>query len=216
MIGREGPVAGRIGMQWKRSPVHRRLTVVGMVAAAGVVAAAWSVLALPVARGQAQFPAETAKAEQAMNELQTALLATLRSAIEAGGPAAAVDVCRTEARTIAEGVALKQGIELGRTSHRVRNPANAPRPWARAIVEGSAGTKAAAGQIRVVDLGERVGVLRPIGTAEMCTRCHGAAPDVKRNLGEALTTAYPQDRAVGFAAGDLRGWFWAEVPKAAR
>ena len=105
------------------------------------------------------YPAETAKAEQAMNELQQALLATLRSAMEAGGPAAAVDVCRTEARTIAEGVALKQGIELGRTSHRVRNPANAPRPWARAIVEGSAGAKAAAGQIRVVDLGERVGVL---------------------------------------------------------
>jgi hypothetical protein len=178
-----------------------------------VLAAALSVRALADGPGQAPFAAETAKAEQAMNELQTALLAKLRSAMEAGGPAAAVEVCRTEARTIADAVALKQGIELGRTSHRVRNSANAPRPWARAIVEGSAGAKAAAEQIRVVDLGERVGVLRPIGTADMCTRCHGAAPDVKRNLGEALTSAYPQDRAVGFAAGDLRGWFWAEVPK---
>ena len=203
-------------MSWKSSQVRRPLPAVGILVAAGVFAAALSVRALAGAPGQSQYPAETAKAEQAMNELQTALLAKLRSAMEAGGPAAAVEVCRTEARTIAERVALERGIELGRTSHRVRNPANAPRPWARAIVEGSAGAKASAGHIRVVDLGERVGVLRPIGTAEMCTRCHGAAPDVMRSLGEALTTAYPQDRAVGFAAGDLRGWFWAEVPKSAR
>jgi hypothetical protein len=162
------------------------------------------------------FPAETAKAEQAMNELQQALLAKLKTTMESGGPAAAVEVCRTEARTIAETVARKQGIELGRTSHRVRNPANAPRPWARAIVEGSAGVKSAAERIRVVDLGERVGVLRPIGTADMCIRCHGAEGDVRRSLGAALATAYPQDRATGFSPGDLRGWMWAEVPKGAK
>ena len=165
---------------------------------------------------QAPFSVETAKAEQAMNELQQALLAKLRTTMESGGPAAAVEVCRTEARAIAETVAKKQGIELGRTSHRVRNPANAPRPWARAIVEGSAGVQSAAERIRVVDLGERVGVLRPIGTADMCTRCHGAEGDVRRNLGGALAAAYPQDRATGFSPGDLRGWMWAEVPKGAK
>jgi len=203
-------------MNRKSTHVHRRLTAVGMLAAAGLVAAALSARALAGAPGQSPFPAETARAEQAMNQLQTALLGRLRSAMEAGGPAAAVDVCRTEARTLAEEVALKMGIELGRTSHRVRNPANAPRPWARAIVEGSAGVKAAAEQIRVVDLGDRVGVLRPIGTAEACARCHGAADEVRRNIGATLAAVYPEDRAVGFAAGDLRGWFWAEVPKSAK
>ena len=203
-------------MNRKSNRVHRRLTVFGMLAAAGVAAAALSAGAQAGAPGQSQYPAETARAEQAMNELQTALLGKLRSAMEAGGPAAAVDVCRTEARTIAEAVALKQGIELGRTSHRVRSPANAPRPWARAIVEGSAGAKAAAEQIRVVDLGERVGVLRPIGMADLCTRCHGAPDEVRRNIGSTLAAVYPEDRATGFAPGDLRGWMWAEVPKAAK
>ena len=151
-----------------------------------------------------------------MNELQQALLAKLKTAMENGGPAAAVEVCRTEARTIADAVARTQGIELGRTSHRLRNPANAPRPWARTVVDGSAGVKAAAERLRVVDLGDRVGVLRPIGTAEMCVRCHGPADDVRRNLGEALAAAYPQDRATTFAPGDLRGWMWAEVPKGAK
>ena len=162
------------------------------------------------------FPVETAKAEQAMNELQRTLLAKLKTAMENGGPAAAVEVCRTEARTIADAVANTQGIELGRTSHRLRNPANAPRPWARAVVDSSAGAKAAAERLRVVDLGDRVGVLRPIGTADMCVRCHGPAADVRRNLGEALAAAYPQDRATEFAPGDLRGWMWAEVPKGAK
>jgi hypothetical protein len=185
------------------------------LAAAGAVA----VCAVPVVEGgprQPAFPAETARAEQAMNELQSALLAKLKAAVDSGGLAAAVEICRTEARAVAAAVAKKQGIELGRTSHGLRNPANAPRPWARAIVEASAGAKAAAEQVRVVDLGDRVGVLRPIGTAEACTRCHGAADQVHRSIGATLAAAYPQDRATGFAAGDLRGWMWAEVPKAVK
>lgn len=165
---------------------------------------------------QTPFPAESARAEQAMNELQRALLARLTAAMTRGGPAAAVEVCRTDARTIAEAVAKAQGLELGRTSHRLRNPANAPRAWARPTVEAAAGAKAAAERLRVFDLGDRVGVLRPIGTAEACTTCHGAADDVHRSIGATLAAAYPQDRATGFAAGDLRGWMWAEVPKAAR
>jgi hypothetical protein len=28
----------------------------------------------------------------------------------------------------------------------------------------------------------------------------------------ALAARYPDDRATGFAPGDLRGWFWVEVP----
>jgi hypothetical protein len=192
------------------------------VGAAGTFLAATPVLpARPPGPGvnepwPSQFPAETARAEQAMNELQQALLARLKAAMDSGGPAAAVEVCRTEARAIAGAVAEKQGIELGRTSHRVRNPANAPRPWARAVVEGSAGVKASTETLRTVDLGDRVGVLRPIGTAETCTRCHGAADEVRRNIGVILASAYPQDLATGFAPGDLRGWMWAEVPKGSR
>jgi hypothetical protein len=165
---------------------------------------------------QTPFPAETARAEQAMNELQRALLTKLTAAMTSGGPTAAVEVCRTDARTIAESVATAQGLELGRTSHRLRNPANAPRAWARPAVDAAAGSKAASEGLKVFDLGDRVGVLRPIGTAEACTTCHGAPDQVRKNLGTALARAYPQDRATGFAPGDLRGWMWAEVPKGAR
>ena len=189
-----------------------RLAPVGVLAAAGVVAAVVG----PVSAGgtrQPPFPAETARAEQAMNELQQALMARLSAAMAGGGPAAAITVCRTEARAVTETIARQQGIGLGRTSHRVRNPANTPPLWARSVVEASAGLKASAERLRVVDLGDRVGVLRPIGTVEMCMRCHGPADVVRRSLGDALAKVYPQDRATGFSPGDLRGWMWAEIPK---
>jgi hypothetical protein len=183
------------------------------VAAACVLAAAHPALLAAGRRPQSPFPAETARAEQAMNELQQALMSRLSAAMAAGGPAAAITVCRTEARAVTETIARQQAIGLGRTSHRLRNPANTAPLWARSVVDASAGLKASVERIRVVDLGDRVGVLRPIGTAEMCTRCHGAPDEVTRNLGDALAAAYPKDRATGFAPGDLRGWMWAEVPK---
>jgi hypothetical protein len=190
-----------------------------LLRAVPIAAAIVLVLAAALRAGsptQASFQAEIAKAEQAMNELQQALLAKLTATMASGGPPAAVEVCRTEARAIADAVAKKQGIELGRTSHRLRNPANAPRAWARVIVDGGSGVKASAEKLRSIDLGDRVGVLRPIGTAETCTRCHGAEGEVRRNIGATLAAAYPEDRATGFAPGDLRGWMWAEVPKAGR
>jgi len=216
MIGREARVTGRGNMGWYETDMRVRRPSLGMTAAAGVLAVALSGALLAGGPQQTAFPAETARAEQAMNELQRALLAKLSAAMSSGGPVAAVEVCRTDARTIAESVAKAQGLELGRTSHRLRSPANAPRAWARPAVDAAAGSKAAAEGLKVFDLGDRVGVLRPIGTAEACTKCHGAPDEVRKNLGAALAGAYPQDRATGFAPGDLRGWMWAEVPKAAK
>jgi hypothetical protein len=54
-------------------------------------------------------------------------------------------------------------------------------------------------------------VLRPIGTLDFCVTCHGPRETVDAAIGSVLETAYPQDQAVGFAPGDLRGWVWAEV-----
>jgi hypothetical protein len=34
-----------------------------------------------------------------------------------------------------------------------------------------------------------------------------------RRVRAELDELYPHDRAVGYRTGDLRGWFWVEVPK---
>jgi len=68
----------------------------------------------------------------------------------------------------------------------------------------------------LADLGDRVGVVRPITVVGLCTRCHGDPASFSPELRAAISKAYPDDRATGFAEGDLRGFFWAEVPKGRR
>ncbi|MEM1413165.1 MAG: DUF3365 domain-containing protein, partial [Pseudomonadota bacterium] len=101
-------------------------------------------------------------------------------------------------------------VQLGRTSHRLRNPDNAGPAWAtdvlKAYLEQPSGWTPQA-----VDLGEgRAGYVEPIVTQPLCLACHGAelAPEIRTALAE----QYPEDRATGFEAGALRGVFWVTMP----
>jgi hypothetical protein len=58
-----------------------------------------------------------------------------------------------------------------------------------------------------------VGVLRPIAQRPICANCHGPADSISPAVRHLLTERYPVDRAVGFADGEIRGWFWVEMPK---
>lgn len=112
-----------------------------------------------------------------------------------------------------EGAAEVPGVTVGRTSARLRNPRNAPPEWARAHVTATDGRKAAAVPPAVFDLGDRVGLLRPIEIRRRCLSCHAPADDLAPGTRDWLRRAYPEDRALGYALGDLRGFWWAEAPK---
>jgi hypothetical protein len=42
--------------------------------------------------------------------------------------------------------------------------------------------------------------------------CHGTKDEIPEEMHVAIARAYPNDQATGFHIGDLRGWFWIEVP----
>ena len=65
----------------------------------------------------------------------------------------------------------------------------------------------------MVDLDRSLGVLRPILHQRMCDSCHGPADRIDPAVQAMLAARYPGDRATGFVEGQLRGWFWVEVPK---
>lgn len=150
-------------------------------------------------------------ADAAIRDLQRRLSARLQEELHKGGPTRALGVCRDEAQALTAETARVQGVRVGRSSHRLRNPGNAAPPWAERFVAAGAGRKAASVEAVVVDLGDRVGVLRPIPTAAPCTQCHGRAERLSPEVAALLATAYPQDRATGFDEGDLRGFLWAEA-----
>src|SRR5512138_1814931 len=164
-----------------------------------------------------QVPAELAPAvergDAAASMLRDRFLKRVGAMLAQGGPMAALSVCPTESPRIAKEVAEAQKVEMGRTSFRLRNPANAPRPWAARYVAGAAGKKADELAPAVFDLGDRIGLLRPIVATNACVRCHGPADGIPADVKAELAKKYPKDQGVGFATGDLRGFIWVEVKK---
>lgn len=167
----------------------------------------------PLAEAPADFGLAIQRANMVIISLQGAVLSELTRELNRGGPAGAMRSCHLDATAIAQRVGREEGLAVGRTSDRLRNPLNAPRPWAAAIVRQYAGRRAAEVDGFAVDLGDKVGVMRPIAQRRMCNSCHGPADTLSPGVRADLKDRYPADRATGYAEGDIRGWFWVEVPK---
>jgi hypothetical protein len=172
--------------------------------------------------GQPSLAGDTGPADrletgrQALAPFQAGLQTALKEGL-AKGPVEAVDACRMQAPAIARDAARAASagsrldvaaVELGRTSHRLRNPANAPREWVRPLLAAylaQPGERAP----RAVELGNgRWGYVQPIFVQPLCLTCHGSS--VAEPLKARISALYPEDRAVGFRDGDFRGLFWAE------
>ena len=151
--------------------------------------------------------AQRAKADDERQALFGRLMGRLTEAMGAGGPAGAVTVCQHEAHGLAAAVAKEKGVAIGRTSHQLRSPLNAPPDWARPLVDARRSTPAF-----VAHPDGRLGVLEPIRLKAACLACHGDPAAIAPAVKEALAKDYPRDEATGFREGDLRGWFWVEVP----
>ena len=156
------------------------------------------------------------RADLIVVSMQGALLRELTKALEQGGPGLAINSCHIDVVGITQRIAHQEGVAAGRTSDRLRSPLNAPRPWAARLVAANAGRLAREVEGFAVDLGDAVGVLRPIAHRPMCASCHGPADTLDPAVRVALRDRYPVDRAIGFKDGEIRGWFWVEMPKKPR
>ena len=165
----------------------------------------------PVAQAPASFAPAVHQADMVIMKLQAALLSELLRRLDGVGPAEALDSCHLAAIPVAQSADRYDGVAVGRTSARLRNPANAPREWASPMVQRYADNPKAKVDGFVVDLGDRVGVLRPIREQPICQSCHGPEGTLGPGVRELLARRYPLDQAVGFHEGEIRGWFWAEV-----
>ena len=166
-----------------------------------------------VADAPAPWKDAISRAGDAARVLQEKLQARLARALADGGPVAAVSVCRDEAPRLAAEAGRESQAKVGRTSDRLRNPANAPPDWARAPLAEAALRKASEVPALAVDLGDRLGVLFPIPVKGVCRTCHGTPDAIPAPVRHALAAAYAEDRATGYAEGDFRGFVWVEVPR---
>jgi hypothetical protein len=144
-----------------------------------------------------------------MQELKGAL----RAALADGGPVHAVTVCNREAPEIAGRLSERTGWQVGRTSLRVRNPANSPDRWEREILRQLDARRArgeSPGELEYGEVVEEQGrsvfrYMKAISTAGICLTCHGK--ELQPELRARILELYPKDQATSFAVGDLRGAF---------
>jgi len=138
------------------------------------------------------------------------MMGELMAALDSGDTDEAIGVCRSKAPAVSAQVAEQFGLKIGRTSHKLRNPDNAPPNWAEELVAAKVEEPA----FLAGPKGE-FGALLPIRLKPECQMCHGPAEQIDDEVKAAVAEHYPQDEAVGFAEGELRGWFWVEAPPGA-
>jgi hypothetical protein len=156
---------------------------------------------------------DEAKWKEAGAEAVLPFKKSLKQALVAGledGPLEAVAACQVEAPKLAEAQS-SGGVKVGRASQKLRNPSNAPKLWMQPFLQvyETDPERREPGVVLIDD--KTVGYVEPIFVQPLCVTCHGAelGSDLKAKLAE----LYPSDQATGYAAGDFRGVFWAELPR---
>lgn len=178
-------------------------------------------LATPSLAAEPDIAALKAEAVEVMKSFGGSLQGELKAAMQRGGPVEAIQVCAAKAIPLADQAAADSGWAVGRSSHRLRNPKNAPDAFEQAVIddflarqakgEPAADMAAAA----IVDgpggPGDKIfRFVKAIPTGEPCLTCHGAA--VAPEVAKELDSLYPNDAARGFSLGEMRGVFTLSKP----
>ncbi len=146
------------------------------------------------------------------------LMSTLASALERGGPGLAIHICADSAqvRTLRH---WKNGVYIRRVSERIRNVDDTPDALERQLLQRlaeayRAGTlpKELVDVIRAADGTYQLQYLRPLLVQQTCLACHGDPTTFAPEVRAVLARRYPEDRATGYAVGDLRGAVSVRVP----
>lgn len=182
-----------------------------LLAAAGVVAGASAVHA----EEAANMPQLKKESVAAVKGLVKNLKGQLKKALKEGGPVKAINVCKEIAPSIADEQSKVHNMNVARTALRVRNPDNAADDYERKVLEefvkrieaGEDPMKVAKAEIVTDADGKKTfRFMKAIPMGEKpCAACHGT--NIKPEVSAAIKEQYPQDEAVGFKPGELRGAF---------
>lgn len=155
-------------------------------------------------------PEALEKARQAADALTGELIETLGHELGTAGPVGAVRVCAEMAPQIAARHSV-DGVTVRRVTLKVRNPQDTPDDYERGVLldleaklaDGALPTEVA--EVVSDDTGSRLRYMRPLVVKGTCLSCHGDVDSMEPELRTVLEERYPDDRAVGYKEGDLRG-----------
>jgi hypothetical protein len=147
------------------------------------------------------------KAHESVGLVKKNFKKALTNAVASKGPEGALGDCKIVAPQLS---VKNESVEIGRTSHKLRNPVNQPREWVKPILEEYVKTPRAQHKSQqIVSLGpNHFGYVEPLYVEAVCLNCHGG--QLSRGVQKELNSLYPEDKATGFKVGDFRGLIWLE------
>ncbi len=179
-----------------------------------VIIACISAFAAAPAMAKADMAALAKEGKGVMMKFGKTLKGELQAAVKAKGFGHAVEVCSVKAPEIAEKISASEGWSVARSSHKLRNPHNAPDAFTAAVIKDflarqarGEDPKAMVKTAIVEEDGKKVfRMVKAIPTGKLCLNCHGGA-EVKPGVEAVLKEHYPEDKARGFKIGEMRGVF---------
>ncbi|MEX2513433.1 MAG: DUF3365 domain-containing protein [Cyclobacteriaceae bacterium] len=150
---------------------------------------------------------------------QEALMGSLTKAIEERGIEGAVGFCNEEALPIIREVEEKYKVGVRRVSLKNRNPDNYPNENEQPIMEAYAfnedNKQENKPNIQKIENGEALLYTKVIKIpGGLCLNCHGEpGNEIQQETLDKINALYPEDKAVNYKIGQLRGMWSIRLPK---
>lgn len=146
-------------------------------------------------------------------EFMKKLKSILIKGIQQGGVLSAVAVCSDTAQLLTNNFGLQRGVFVKRVSFNNRNEGNFPDEYEKQILNNfkemhkNNKLTETSENIEIIIEGESkyLRYLKPIFIQAECLNCHGSETDMLQETKELIAKKYPNDKAINYKLGDLRG-----------
>ena len=158
--------------------------------------------------------------QKATKKLMMELKSNLVKALNGGGIVGAISFCADKAEEITKEVNSELiNVKVSRVSEKYRNPGDKPdeidkkvlKYFEKKLKEG----KIPPYYITAVKENGKVSYIfyKPLIVNQLCLNCHGPVNEMKPEIVKVIREKYPEDRAVNYKPGDLRGAVKVVIPE---
>ena len=152
---------------------------------------------------------------EAVVKLMKEMKRNLGMALKKGGFPEAIEFCSAKAQLLARKVNRELVVvKVKRVSDKYRNPKDKPDSLDMKVIKYFK-EKLKEGKLPPYRLVRKKGYVifyKPIRVAPFCLNCHGDPSRMDPKVLSLLKEKYPNDKALGYKVGDLRGVFKVEIP----
>ena len=153
------------------------------------------------------------ESRQIAKAFMQSLGSTLKAQLESDNAVNAIGVCKHIAPALAADYS-NEDLIVTRVSLKNRNKTlGKPDAWEKQVLENFDREYAEAKPVNEMELGEVTEesdgrwfrYMKAIPTQPMCLQCHGKGNDISPEVKALLAKEYPEDQAIGYKVGDIRG-----------